>query len=189
MAPRAARTAAGPIAKIKSTLPATRSAAIGPSKAASPPVTRRTIVTCSAGNPPDCKPLIKLATRGGAPVCGPGYKKPTCRICADRWESAASGHALATPPIINVTKSRRLIAAPDAQDGPSYRFKRGPLRDVSMSALGQKQTCAAHKRHVRFTPKSGHGSTPLFWLQPAKLNQPFCQRGKPSQDGKRSIDL
>ena len=29
-----------------------------------------------------------------------------------------------------------------------------------MSALGQKRTCAVHKRHVRFTANSGHRTSP-----------------------------
>jgi len=53
----AARTAAGLIAAIRSTLRVTRSAAIGASGAASPPVTRAMMLTCSGRIPPACNPL------------------------------------------------------------------------------------------------------------------------------------
>src|SRR4029077_2022499 len=39
--------------------------------------------------------------------------------------------------------SRRLIVAPEAKDGQSYRQKRVQRKGSSMSALGQKRTCAA----------------------------------------------
>src|SRR5262249_35068828 len=52
-----------------------------------------------------------------------------------------NGQPAGAPPS-NLMNSRRFIATPDAQDAAWYRVKRDSLRDVSMSALGQKRTYA-----------------------------------------------
>src|SRR5262245_35978058 len=56
---------------------------------------------------------------------------------------AASGKAAAEPAII-LMNSRRLIAVP-ASSGASSYLLRPANRKGAMSALGQKQTCAAHQ--------------------------------------------
>src|ERR1041384_1858825 len=67
---------------------------------------------------------------------------------------AVSGHA--ATPLRSVMNSRRLIAAPEAQDGASYRVKpafwKGHVRFGS-----QADICGA-KRYVRFTPNSDRES-------------------------------
>src|SRR5262245_20471525 len=59
---------------------------------------------------------------------------------------------IAVAPPSNLMNSRRLIATPDAQDAAWYRVKRDSLRDVSMSALGQKQTHAVQQRMSGLPP-------------------------------------
>ena len=41
-------------------------------------------------------------------------------------------------------------------DCGELKFLRRKYQPIRVSALGQKQTCAVAKRHVRFTPESGH---------------------------------
>jgi len=55
--------------------------------------------------------------------------------------------------------SRRRIASPEAQDKASWRLKRATLRDDPMSALGQKQTFAAHKLMSALPPKATSEAT------------------------------
>jgi len=50
--------------------------------------------------------------------------------------------------------SRRLIVAPEAKDGQSYRQKRVQRKGSSMSALGQKQTFAAQNGMSALPPKA-----------------------------------
>jgi hypothetical protein len=64
----------------------------------------------------------------------------------------------------NVMNSRRLIASSEAQDRAPKKLRlahwKGPGGKLSMSALGQKATCA----HVRFTLESGFSGTTGLWL-------------------------
>src|SRR5262252_5524052 len=68
-----------------------------------------------------------------------------------------NGQPAVAPPS-NLMNSRRLIATPDAQDAAWYRVKRDSLRDVSMSALGQKQTYAVHNGMSALPPKADIGA-------------------------------
>ena len=84
---------------------------------------------------------------------------PMRRIRSGCCARAASGHAAAPPS--SVMNSRRLIAAPEAQErhrnGSNSPIVKGPAyATVVMSALGHKRTCADNLRDVRFTPESGH---------------------------------
>src|SRR5262249_43780693 len=54
---------------------------------------------------------------------------------------AASGHEIAAPPT-NEMNSRRLIASPRARDTGIVAVRMMVVKGRSMSALGQKQTCA-----------------------------------------------
>src|SRR5262245_3640675 len=64
------------------------------------------------------------------------------------WARAASGQTTTVRPT-KLINSRRLIAAPEAQDRASYRAQehsgRAERKACKMSALGQKQTFAVQK--------------------------------------------
>src|SRR5262249_15063784 len=59
---------------------------------------------------------------------------------------------IAFPPVLE----RRLIASPEARERPSYQLKVASRKGLgvrrTMSALGQKQTYAAHKRMSALPP-------------------------------------
>src|SRR5262249_15394673 len=97
------------------------------------------------------------------------------------WARAASGQTTTVRPT-KLINSRRLIAAPEAQDRASYRAQehsgRAERKACKMSALGQKQTFALHQpmsalparadmcgatRDVRFGPQADI-RTPVFGL-------------------------
>ena len=50
--------------------------------------------------------------------------------------------------------SRRLIAAPEAQEEASYPPKPARWKGLAMSALGHKRTCAAQKGMSALPPKA-----------------------------------
>ena len=68
---------------------------------------------------------------------------------------APNGQFTAAPPII-VMKSRRLIAAPRAWNKASYQSKRALWKGPVNVRFGSKADIRTAKRHVRFTPESGH---------------------------------
>src|SRR5262249_2035915 len=74
------------------------------------------------------------------------------------WARTESGQ-LTTTLQKAVRNSRRLIASPEARDEAWYRLKRQSLRDESMSALGQKQTCAAQNGMSALPPKATSNPT------------------------------
>src|SRR5262249_52622721 len=71
------------------------------------------------------------------------------RSCA----RAARGQATAASasPLMN---SRRLTAAPEAKDKPSYRFGLGNWKAATNVRFGSKADIVAYPRYVRFTPKA-----------------------------------
>src|SRR5262245_36382470 len=73
------------------------------------------------------------------------------RCCA----FVARGQMVAAPPR-SAINSRRLIVALEAQAGTTYRTEPSSTVGRGMSALGQKADICSAKRHVRFTPESGH---------------------------------
>src|SRR6516225_4296364 len=79
------------------------------------------------------------------------------RFCA----RAAIGHA--AKPTTTPINSRRLIVAPEAQETTSYRLKlvlrRGRARvrsTLTNVRFGSEADMCSAKRHVCFTPESGH---------------------------------
>ena len=77
------------------------------------------------------------------------------RIRSPCCARAASGHAAAAPPS-SVMNSRRLIAAPEAQDEASYRLRLAHWKGAADVRFGSLADMCSAKRHVRFTPESGH---------------------------------
>src|SRR5262249_31869940 len=81
--------------------------------------------------------------------------QPIRRTRSDCCARAANGQAAATPPR-RVMTSRRRIASPGAQDKASYRLRLAHRKEPTDVRFGSKADMCSAKRHVRFTPKSGH---------------------------------
>ncbi|MGB8555064.1 MAG: hypothetical protein WCD73_17225, partial [Pseudolabrys sp.] len=62
---------------------------------------------------------------------------------------------IAAAPPRSVMNSRRFIAAPEAQDQPSYRLKPAYWKGANVR-FGSKADIPQYNGHVRFTPQSGH---------------------------------
>src|SRR5262245_65058600 len=71
---------------------------------------------------------------------------------AECCASAKRGHA-ANPPPITLMKSRRLMLAPRLRTGHCIKQNADTGIGFSMSALGQKQTCALHSPMSALPPK------------------------------------
>src|SRR5262249_14256613 len=97
-----------------------------------------------------CRPDTNAAMRACASTSSAvmAISTPMRRTFSDCCATAASGQ-VAVEPAITFMKSRRLIASPEAQDkascGINVAHWKGSRRGQPMSALGQKQTYAAHQ--------------------------------------------
>src|SRR5262249_41349306 len=137
-----AATAEGgpPVATSTFTRRCTNSAANAGSRSYSPRAQRYSMVTFwPSKKPASPRPLRNACNTGPVSSGERALKNPISGF--DDCARAENGQAAVAPPS-NLMNSRRLIATPDAQDAAWYRVKRDSLRDVSMSALGHKQTYA-----------------------------------------------
>src|SRR4029079_5022132 len=119
------------------------------------------------------RPLRNACNTGPVSSGERALKNPITGLtaCCARTEN---GQPAVAPPS-NLMNSRRLIATPDAQDAAWYRVTRDSLRDVLMSALGQKQTYAVHKGMSALPPiATAKADMPQMVMSALPLKADMC---------------
>src|SRR5262245_2082307 len=149
-----------PEATIISGARATNSAAFLRSLASLPPQ-RVSIRRLRPSDQPNCCMPCRNAAKRACPFRSFSetfISTPICRARSPCCARVKTGQVAAAEPTTTLMNSRRLIVAPEAWTGDrsnSYvRSGRGAAGDWVMSALGQKQTCAAQRGMSALPPNA-----------------------------------